>query len=93
MTHNDCKIITDCILEIFEEMFTENKDTINIELRNFGVLEIFAEKNIISVSAFIFVLSHLGLDYSAKEFSQQILNFFSANISKIRNFKNSKIDK
>ena len=29
MTHNDCKIITDCILEIFEEMFTENKDTIN----------------------------------------------------------------
>ena len=44
MTHNDCKIITDCILEIFEEMFTENKDTINIELRNFGVFNVFKTK-------------------------------------------------
>ena len=44
MTHNDCKIITDCILEIFEEIFTENKDSINIELRNFGVFSVFKTK-------------------------------------------------
>lgn len=44
MTHNDCKIISDCFFEILEEIFTENKDNINIEIRNFGVFKIFKTK-------------------------------------------------
>ena len=40
MTHNDCKIIADCFFEILEQMITENKDSINIEVRNFGVFNV-----------------------------------------------------
>ena len=37
MSHNDCKIITDCILEIFEEMFTKIKIQLisNLEILEF----------------------------------------------------------
>ena len=44
MSHNDCKIITDCFFEILEQMITENKDSINIEVRNFGVFNVFKTK-------------------------------------------------
>lgn len=44
MSHNDCKIIADCFFEILEQMITENKDSINIEVRNFGVFNVFKTK-------------------------------------------------
>ena len=45
MTHNDCKIIADCFFEILEQMITENKDSINIEIRNFGVFNVYPTKS------------------------------------------------
>ena len=45
MSHNDCKIITDCFFEILEQMITENKDSINIEVRNFGVFNVLKTKD------------------------------------------------
>ena len=44
MTHNECKIIADCFFEILEQMITENKDSINIEVRNFGVFNVLKTK-------------------------------------------------
>ena len=40
MTYNDCKTIADCFFEILEQMITDNKDNIHIEVRNFGVFNV-----------------------------------------------------
>tara|TARA_B100001094_G_C18030807_1_gene720016 strand:- start:267 stop:578 length:312 start_codon:yes stop_codon:yes gene_type:complete len=44
VSNNDSKIITDCFFEILREMFTEKSDIINLEVRNFGVFNIFKTK-------------------------------------------------
>ena len=44
MNYEESKIILECVLDAFKDLFTRNNESSRIEIRNFGVFNIFKTK-------------------------------------------------
>ena len=44
MNHEESKIITDCVLDSFEEFFTNTSGKNRVEIRNFGIFNVLLMK-------------------------------------------------
>ena len=43
-TKDELKIVLDCFLDVMKDMFIEDKDKIHLEIRNFGIFDVFPTK-------------------------------------------------